>query len=96
VIRNRRNGKTTEVGNCCVNYFLGINSERLFASVRKVVNDIAASFNSETIELAHDKGYINDWERTFYLKYWRKKKLSRKVAAKKHEINEKILARMRR
>ncbi|MGV3608927.1 MAG: hypothetical protein ACO1RA_21160 [Planctomycetaceae bacterium] len=96
VIRNRHNGNLTDVGNCCVNNFLGINSEKLFASVRKVSQDVSASFNAETINLVYEEGYINDWELSFYLNNWRKRKLSYKAAAIKQKINEKILRRMRR
>jgi hypothetical protein len=91
VIRNRLNGNTAEVGNHCVNSFLGINSEKIFSSVRKVVKDVSASLNSESIKLAHERGYINDWEHDFYLDTWRKRNLSFNQAFKKRQINEKLL-----
>src|SRR3989442_111569 len=80
VIENRCNGNETEVGNHCVKQFMGINSELVFASARKVVKDIAASFNEDAIDLAHRQRIITDWERKFYLNIWRKHELSPKQA----------------
>lgn len=96
VIVNKENGAEAEVGNCCVNNFLDINSEQVFSSLRKVVADPASSFNEATIELVYERGYISKWERDFYLDIWRKRVLSPKQAAKKERINAKILARLRR
>jgi len=93
VIRNRENGVYTDVGNWCVNNFLGINSEQLFSSLRKVLVDAGASFNEATIELAHDKEIVNDWERRFYLSIWRKRSLTGKQREKKLQINQKLLKR---
>lgn len=90
-IENQVNGATTEVGNCCVNHFLGMNSEQFFTSVRKVRADGEASFNEATIEFAHGLGIITDWERGFYLDIWRKRVLSPKQLNRKRQINEKMM-----
>ena len=94
VIDNNETGNSAEVGNCCVNNFLGINSEIFFSSLRRVSNDNEASFNEATLEYAHGQNIINDWELKFYHSVWRKRKLSQKQREKKQQINEKILARL--
>lgn len=93
VIRNRENFCEVEVGNCCVKKFIGLDSEQLFASVRRVkANPDCASLNREAISWAHENCFINDWEKSFYLDTWRKRKLSSRQADKRAVINRKVLA----
>jgi hypothetical protein len=92
VLRNRRNGNTTEVGNVCVNNFIGLPSTKLFASVRRVAKAPASSFSEEMIEYAYSKRVINDWELKFYVSIRTKRNLSPKQREKKEQINSKILA----
>jgi hypothetical protein len=93
VLVNRANSNRAVVGSCCVKKFLpGLSSSRIFAGLRRVARSTGAALNEACIEYAHSKGYINDWERTFYLDTIRKRKLSRKQHAKRVEINERVLA----
>ncbi|MGF7192108.1 hypothetical protein JOE11_005185 [Robbsia andropogonis] len=95
-IGNRLNGKAVEVGNCCVKKFIGLPSDKIFQAVKRIRKDSAKSLNAEAIGHAHDKGWINTWERDFYLNNMRKRNLSEKQAQKKTQINEKVIHHMQR
>ncbi|OWO71695.1 hypothetical protein B2J71_19335, partial [Vibrio cholerae] len=45
---------------------------------------------------AYDKGWINDWEKSFYLDVMRKRKLTSSQLNKKIEINNKLANKMKR
>jgi len=94
ILKNKYNGKETIVGNCCVKKFLKhFNSERIFSSIKRVKKEINKSFNTDFIQIAHDKGIITDWEYDFYMNIWCKqnRQLAKKQLLKKIEINKKIL-----
>jgi len=92
VVRNRKNGQASEVGNVCVNNFIGLPSKQLFNSVRRVAKSPSSSFSEEMIVYAFDKTVISTWERDFYLEIRRKHRLSEKQRNKKNEINAQILS----
>ena len=94
LLRNRRNGNSAIVGNCCVKKFTNLPSDLIFQAVKRIQDDIDRAINAETIDHAHEKGWINDWERKFYLDTWRKRKLSGSQQTKRRQINNKILARI--
>jgi hypothetical protein len=87
------NGKTTEVGNCCINRFLGLDYKNVFVSIRKVRKDGGASFNEATVLLAHQLRIISDKDKNFYLDIWRKRELSEAQLKWKNDINRRIMAR---
>jgi hypothetical protein len=87
---NVKNRNTTIVGNCCVKKFLGLRSDKIFESIRKLAKDETKSINGETLEHAHDKRWINDWEYQFYSDVIGKRKLTEKQKTKKLQINQKI------
>ena len=58
VIRNRNNGNEAVVGNVCVNKFLGLNSEKIFAGLRRVGKDDSKALNEAATLYAFDKGWI--------------------------------------
>ena len=91
VMKNRVNHKQVIVGNCCVNRFIGIPSNKMFRGIERVVDDQAKSFPRMLIQHSHNKGWINTWERDFYLDVIKKRKLSKKQLNKKMEINKNIL-----
>lgn len=70
---------------------MGISSDKIFASVKKVRSDIEKSVNIETIIFLSEKGLISDWEKSFYTDTHRKRKLSDKQIEKRIEINKKVL-----
>lgn len=95
VLRNKTNDVVTTVGNCCVKKFMGLPSDLIFQAAKRVRLDASRSLNGEAIEHARDSGWINDWEQEFYFGIMRKRSLSDKQAAKKRQINERFLLRMR-
>ena len=77
-IRNNKNNELATVGNCCVTKFLGLPSDKIFQAVKRVRKDNEKSLNSEAIELAYSKKWINSWEYKFYNDIFRKRSLSEK------------------
>lgn len=96
VLRNSQNGGQATVGNCCVKRFVGLPSDRIFQGVKRVRKDAAKSLNTEAIQHAFGRGWINDWERNFYFDVMRKRRLTPRQKAKKLQINNRVLSRMRK
>jgi len=96
VLENKKNGASAIVGNCCVKKFTGLQSDKIFKALKRIRKDIAKSLNGETIEHAHQSGWIDEWEKKFYFDIMRKRNLSEKQKSRKQQINEKILRNMRR
>lgn len=94
LLRNRRNSNTAIVGNCCVKKFTNLPSNLIFQAVKRIQEDDERAINPETIDHAHQKGWINDWERNFYMDTWRKRKLSGAQHTKRVQINHKVLLRI--
>jgi hypothetical protein len=95
VLRNEKNHNTAVVGNCCVKKFIGLPSDKIFQAIKRVRKDNEKSLNAEAIEYAYSRGWINDWERNFYLDNMRKRNLTSKQLAKKIQINEKLERNMK-
>ena len=51
--------------------------------------------SEEAIFFAHEKKWLNDWERAFYLDTFRKRKLSEKQENCRVKINDRILSKLR-
>jgi len=96
VIANKRNGNKAIVGNVCVNKFLGLPSDNIFRSVKRVAKDNTKSLSVEAINHAHAKNWINDWERGFSLDTRGKRNMSEKQTQKRMQINKKVMFRMRK
>lgn len=96
ILENKLNAKTAVVGNCCVNKFLGLPSNKIFAAIKRIKKDTERSLNEATIELANERGWISDWERTFYVDIMRKRRLTEKQQAKKLQVNVKVLKHLRK
>lgn len=94
VLRNKTNGAFATVGNCCVKKFLGLPSDLIFQAIKRVRADGDKSLNAEALEYAHGRGWVNDWERDFYLRTLRKRVMSDKQWAVKRKINAKFLLQM--
>ena len=93
VIRNRKNSKRTEVGNVCVRRFLRLVSNRIFAVIRRLRNDIQKSLNPASLELFRERGVISAGEELSYKDYWRRRTtLSDDQKAEKLDINTRVLA----
>ena len=96
VLLNRLNRMQATVGNCCVKKFIGLPSDKIFQGVKRVRKDNGKSLNAEAVQHAFDRGWISEWEKNFYFDIMRKRNLSVKQTAKKSEINELVLTRMKR
>ena len=96
ILQNKNNHSFATVGNCCVKKFLDLESDKIFQAVKRVRKDNERALNSEAIEYGFSKGWINDWERRFYLDTMRKKKLSSKQKSKRIKINEKFSQNLKR
>ena len=98
VIKNKLNNNTTIVGNCCVKKFMGLPSDKIFQSVKRVRKEMHKSLNPAAIEYAYKKGWINPWEYKFYIDTMRKRyhQLSEKQLSIRKNINNKMLLNMRK
>ncbi len=96
VLTNRKNRMQATVGNCCVKKFIGLPSDKIFQAVKRIRKDESKSLNAEAIQHAFDRRWISKWEMDFYFNIMRKRNLSEKQATKKGEINQSVLARMKR
>jgi hypothetical protein len=91
VLRNTHNGNTAIVGNVCVKKFLGLPSDKIFVAIKKISEDDCNALNVEAIVHAHQRGWVSDWDRKFYIDTWRKRNLSVKQMNKRIQINQKVL-----
>jgi hypothetical protein len=96
VLANRENGNEAVVGNVCVQKFIGLPTEALFRGLRRIMADRAAALSLEVIHYAIEKGWVNDWERRFYLNTRGRQHLSERQRAKREEINARILYHVHR
>lgn len=96
VLQNKHNHDFATVGNCCVKKFLGLESDKIFQAVKRVRKDSERALNAEAIEYGFNKGWINSWEKRFYLDTMRKRNLSPKQKTKRIQINEKFSQNLKR
>ncbi len=96
VLRNKLNGNLAEVGNVCVNRFIGIASKIIFDGIKRVAKDTTKALNLSAADYAQRKGWVNDWEHKFLVDTARKKILSSKQMSKRKQINRTVLSRMKR
>jgi len=92
IIKNLKNNSETEVGNCCVNKFLGIDDgTKIFNSIARLKEDIEKSMSAEVIEYLFNKKVLSEYEYKFYRDVIRKRKLSTKQKELKIKINKKLI-----
>ncbi len=92
VIKNKENRNETEVGNCCVNKFLGIEEgNQIFASIKKLKNDLSKSMSPQVLDYLRKKKVLTDFDYSFYADTIRKRKLSNKQLAIRERINQKLI-----
>jgi hypothetical protein len=92
VIKNGTNDISTEVGNCCINKFLGIDDgNKIFTSIKRLKEDISKSISAEVIDYMKEKKLLNNFEYKFYKDTFRKRKLSEKQVEVREKINRKFL-----
>lgn len=91
VIKNLKNNNHTLLGNCCIKILLGLGSNKLFNSLKRIRKDINKSISKDFIKLLSDNKIITDWETEFYINISKKRKLSSKQKEQKIRINDKII-----
>lgn len=92
ILKNKLNSNTAVVGNCCVKKFIGLPSDKIFQAIKRVRGDNTKSLNAEAINHAFHSGWINEWERDFYMDTLRKRKPSPKQLFKREQINDKVIS----
>ncbi|HSC86358.1 MAG TPA: hypothetical protein VLC09_03780 [Polyangiaceae bacterium] len=90
-ITNRITGAQTFVGNVCINRFMAMETETLFAGLKRIQKDLSANANEALIAYANRKGYLFERELAFLLQTARKRNLSVKQVEWKEKINRRIL-----
>jgi hypothetical protein len=93
-LRNTKNGSEALVGNVCVTKFLGLNSELLFACANRIAEDDDKAQNIETIDYGRQHGWYSDWEYGFLVDTIRKRTLSPKQAARRRDLNDRLLTNL--
>lgn len=96
ILQNRKNGKKTIVGNVCVKKFMKLNFDKLFSAIRRVEKDAEKALNPDVVDYAHGRGWLNDWERSFYLDTWRKKSPTKAQMRTRLQLNRRVLSRVSR
>lgn len=94
-LKNRKNGRTTWVGNVCVKKFMDIDSGTLFDGLKRLRKDNSARPNRMLTEHAYKKGFLygeNEYE--FLLNINRKRKISEKQESWLRKINRRILEKI--
>jgi hypothetical protein len=93
VIHNSKSKKSAEVGNCCVNKFLGIEEgNKIFETLKRLKGDIGKSMSAEALQFLFDRAIINEFEYVFYKDILRKRNLTNKQEALKKSVNRKFLS----
>lgn len=94
-LHNHVTESIVDVGNCCVQHFMGLPSAPLFAAAKRVLADEKKALGKALVLFAHARRWISDWERGFCLDTRRKRDLTTKQMAKRAEINRRVLKLLR-
>ncbi len=95
-IANATTGKSVDVGNVCVKRFLGFRSDLIFQSLKRIRADRDKWIGPDAAAFFHERGVINAWQYEFQQSTMRKRNLSERQLASRRQINEKVLAAVRR
>ncbi len=93
-ISNRITGKSTYVGNVCINRFIGIETGTLFDGLKRIAKDPYANANLDVIEHGLKLGFIYESEYAFLVSTRNKRKLSQKQLEWKRKINRRIVEKI--
>jgi len=91
VLSHRQHRGRVEIGNCCVNRFLGIPSGTIFDAIKRVMDDNTKPLNEAAVTFFAERGVVSTWEHSFYLNTFRKRSLTQKQADVRLRINHKVL-----
>ena len=96
VLHNHVNNTNAIVGNCCVKKFIDTMPDKIFTSVKRVIEDDTKNLNTATLQFATQHGWIRDKDINFYGSIYKKRSLSAKQQKWKVDINRKVIAKMKR
>jgi len=88
-IQNKENHNEAVTGNCCINKIKDVSFVKSFTAIKK------GKINSEIIEFAYSKGFINTKSYEFALDVWRKRNLSGKQMKWLDDIKNIILTKLK-
>ena len=92
VIKNRVNGFTTEIGNCCMKKVFGFEGgDKLFSAKRRLEQDVTKTLGYDVLDFIKERGVISDFEYKFYDDTMTKRILSEKQSDMRVRINNKYL-----
>ncbi len=92
-LKNQLTRKTAEVGNVCVEKFLGMRSKRIFSALRRIRADPARSLNKESVEMFMRLEIISAQDAEEYLSFYRRRKnVTDAQRALKHRVNHNVVA----
>ncbi|MCI1141841.1 hypothetical protein MOP88_05135 [Sphingomonas sp. WKB10] len=91
-LRNSVIANPAEVGNVCVQKFLGMNSRRVVNALKRISGDIHRSLNKEGIEMFTNLGVISRVDADDYLLFYRKRKnITDRQRSLRASINNKVI-----
>jgi hypothetical protein len=73
-LRNQLTRQIAEVGNVCVERFLGMRSKRIFSAIKRIRDDINRSLNKEAIEMFLKLRVVKHQDADEYLLFYRRRK----------------------
>jgi hypothetical protein len=94
VLRNTRNGQQAEVGNVCVQRFMGIDSTKIFQSIKRIRKDPSKSLSMDVVILFSQQGILANKDVQFYSSIHKKRNLTLPQANWKQDINKRVLDRL--
>lgn len=83
-----------EVGNCCVKKFFDLPSDKIFTALKRIETDPSASANTETLDYALEKGWINQQTYDFYFDTKGKRQSAehnKNVIAARQRVNKRLI-----
>lgn len=72
-LKNQVNTKLADVGNVCVEKFLGMRSKRIFSALKRVRLDANNNLNKDTLDIFVNFRLIGVQDRDYYISYYRKR-----------------------
>ena len=96
VIENRITDHIEEVGNVCVNRFIGFRGDLIFKALNRIRKDETRSLNVDAVTYFKAKGLLTDWEYEFLENTMRKRNLSGKQLEVRRQINKKVISAIAR
>lgn len=89
-LANKATGARALLGNCCAKKFMGLPSDALFSSLRRLRADPAKTLAEEALSHALSKGWIAPVELALYHAASRKARPTEAMMAKKLEVNRRF------